>query len=138
MYAELGTTFATVAVSSPRLAGAMVGQFVNDMGADHVVWGSDSVWYGSPQWQIEAFRRLEVPEDVMRRFGWKTRLGRADGRVKNMIFGRNSARLYRYRIQSAYADFDHDQLALMKAQYEAEGVERNNVAYGYVGTAAAA
>ena len=132
VYAELGTTFATVAVSSPRLAGAMVGQFVNDMGADHVVWGSDSVWYGSPQWQIEAFRRLEVPGDIMQRMKWKTRLGAADGKLKRMIFGENSARLYKYKIGKEYADLDHDKLALMKAQYEGEGVARNNVAYGYV------
>jgi hypothetical protein len=138
VYAELGTTFATVAVSSPRLAGAMVGQFVNNMGADHVVWGSDSVWYGSPQWQIEAFRRLEVPGDIMKRMRWKTRLGAADGKLKRMIFGENSARLYKYKIRKEYADLDHDKLALMKGQYEGEGVERNNVAYGYVSTATAA
>ena len=132
VYAELGTTFATVAVSSPRLAGAMVGQFVNNMGADHVVWGTDSVWYGSPQWQIEAFRRLEVPGDIMKRMKWKTRLGAADGKLKRMIFGENSARLYNYKIQAKYADLDHDKLALMKEHYEGEGVARNNVAYGYV------
>ena len=27
-------------------------------GADHVLWGTDSIWYGTPQWQIDAFRRL--------------------------------------------------------------------------------
>ncbi|HZP94453.1 MAG TPA: amidohydrolase family protein [Burkholderiales bacterium] len=132
VYAELGTTFATVAVASPRLAGAMVGQFVNTMGEDHVVWGTDSVWYGSPQWQIEAFRRLEVPDDIMQKMGWKKKLGPADGRIKNMIFGQNSARLYGYKIQAEYENLTHDQLALMKQMYEAEGVERNNVAYGYV------
>jgi predicted TIM-barrel fold metal-dependent hydrolase len=134
VYAELGTTFATCAVSSPRLAAALVGQFVNDMGADHVVWGTDSVWYGSPQWQIEAFRRLEIPDDIMKKMRWKTKLGPADGKVKNMIFGENSAKLYRYKIQSEYPQLTNDQLAQMKEHYEAEGVERNNVAYGFVGT----
>jgi len=138
VYAELGTTFATCAVASPRLAAAMVGQFVNEMGADHVVWGTDSVWYGSPQWQIEALRRLEIPDDIMQKMGWKTSLGAADGKIKNMIFGENSARLYKYKIRAEYEDLNHDQLALMKQHYEAEGVERNNVAYGYVGTKTAA
>ena len=134
VYAELGTTFATCAVASPRLTAALVGQFVNDMGADHVVWGTDSVWYGSPQWQIEAFRRLEIPDDIMKKMGWKTKLGAADGKIKNMIFGENSAKLYKYRIQAEYPELSVDQLALMKQHYEAEGVERNNLAYGYVGT----
>jgi predicted TIM-barrel fold metal-dependent hydrolase len=136
VYAELGTTFATCAVSSPRLAAALVGQFVNDMGADHVVWGTDSVWYGSPQWQIEAFRRLEIPDDIMKKMNWKTKLGAADGKVKNMIFGENSAKLYKYKIQAEYPQLTNDQLAQMKDRYEAEGVERNNLAYGYVGTKA--
>ena len=116
----------------------MIGQFVNEMGADHVVWGSDSVWYGSPQWQIEAFRRLEVPDDIMKRMGWKTNLGAADGKVKNMIFGENSARLYKYKIQAEYESLSHDKLALMKEHYEGEGVERNNVTYGFVGNKTAA
>ena len=132
VYAELGTTFATCAVANPRFAGALVGQFVNEMGADNVVWGSDSVWYGSPQWQIEAMRRLEIPDDLMKKMGWKTKLGAGDGALKNKIFGTNSARIYKYQIQAEYDQLGHDKFALMKQQYEAEGVERNNLAYGYV------
>ena len=78
VYGELGTTFATSAVSNPRFAAAVVGTLVNGMGVDHVVWGTDSVWYGSPQWQIEAMRRLEIPADMMKKHGWKTRLGDAN------------------------------------------------------------
>ena len=53
----------------------------------------DSVWYGSPQWQIEALRRLEIPEDMQKKHGFAP-LGPADGPVKRAIFGGNSARLY--------------------------------------------
>ena len=42
----------------------MLGILVKGLGADHVLWGTDSVWYGSPQWQIEAFRRIEIPDDL--------------------------------------------------------------------------
>lgn len=133
VYGEIGTSFATCAVANPRLAAAMVGILVNGMGADHVVWGTDSVWYGSPQWQIEAMRRLEIPDDMMKKMGWKTRLGGPDSKVKRMIFGENSAKLYGYKIQAEYDSLSTDQLALMKDHYESEGVGRNNVAYGYVG-----
>jgi predicted TIM-barrel fold metal-dependent hydrolase len=133
VYAELGTTFANSAVANPRFSAALVGQLVNEMGADRVVWGSDSVWYGSPQWQIEAMRRLEVPDDLMQKMGWKTKLGGPDSEVKRKIFGTNSARIYNYKIQAEYEDLNRDQLALMKQHYEAEGIERNNVAYGYIG-----
>ncbi|MGH7278410.1 MAG: amidohydrolase family protein, partial [Candidatus Rokuibacteriota bacterium] len=50
VYGEIGTSFATCAVASPRYAAALVGTLVRGLGADHVLWGSDSVWYGSPQW----------------------------------------------------------------------------------------
>ena len=39
----------------------LVGQIIDAFGADHVLWGTDSIWYGTPQWQIEAFRRFEIP-----------------------------------------------------------------------------
>ena len=85
VYAELGTTFGSCAVTHPKLAAAILGQLIRGMGADHVVWGTDSVWYGSPQWQIEAMRRIEIPEDLQRRHGFAP-LGAADGPVKQAIF----------------------------------------------------
>jgi predicted TIM-barrel fold metal-dependent hydrolase len=132
VYAELGTTFANSATANPRFAAALIGQLVNEMGEDRVVWGSDSVWYGSPQWQIEAMRRLEIPEDMMKKFGWKKKLGGPDSDIKNKIFGLNSAKLYGYQIQAEYEQLGHDKLALMKEHYDREGVERNNAFYGYV------
>jgi hypothetical protein len=133
VYGELGTTFATSAVSNPRFAAAVVGALVNGLGADHVVWGTDSVWYGSPQWQIEAMRRLEIPADMMKKQGWKTALGGDDSKVKRMIFGENSARLYGVRPRADYEQLDNDKLAQMKQEYQREGIERNNRFYGYIG-----
>ena len=54
VYGEIGTTFANSAVAHPRFSAAFIGSLVKGLGADHVVWGTDTVWYGSPQWQIEA------------------------------------------------------------------------------------
>jgi predicted TIM-barrel fold metal-dependent hydrolase len=132
VYAELGTTFANSAVASPRFAAAVVGQFVNEMGADRVVWGTDSVWYGSPQWQIEAMRRLEIPDDLMEKMKWQTKLGEADGELKNKIFGINSAKLYGYDIESEYPQLSGDQLTQMQEAYRKADSERSNAFYGYV------
>lgn len=134
VYGELGTTFATSAVANPRFAAAVVGTLVNGLGVDRVVWGTDSVWYGSPQWQIEAMRRLEIPDDMMKKMGWKTRLGDDDSYVKRRIFGRNSADLYNYQVTADIMEqMSHDKLAEMKDAYQREGVERNNAFYGYIG-----
>ncbi len=67
--------------------------WIKGMGADHVLWGTDSVWHGSPQWQIEAFRRLEIPEDIQKKFGFSP-LGPADSETKAMILGKNAAKLF--------------------------------------------
>jgi hypothetical protein len=133
VYAELGTTFASTAVTNPRFCAAFVGQLVNLMGPERVVWGSDSVWYGSPQWQIEAMRRLEIPEDIMKKKGWKIPLGGPNSEVKQKIFGLNSAHLYNLDIKiTNEKPFTHDQIAQIKAEYLAMGGERSNKAYGYV------
>ncbi len=43
---------------------------IDAFGADHVLWGTDSIWYGTPQWQIEAFRRFQIPEALVEQHGY--------------------------------------------------------------------
>lgn len=131
VYAELGTSFANSAVANPRFAAALLGTLIRGLGADHVVWGSDSVWYGSPQWQIEALRRLEIPSDMQRTHGF-TALGPAEGLVKSAIFAGNSARLYGLEVKSAQSAITTDTIAAIKAEYIAMGGLRSNARYGYV------
>jgi hypothetical protein len=33
-----------------------IGKLLAHLGEDNVLWGTDSIWYGSPQDQIQAFR----------------------------------------------------------------------------------
>jgi predicted TIM-barrel fold metal-dependent hydrolase len=128
VYGDLGQIFAQSTVADPRVCAAMMGQLVRGLGADHVVWGSDAIWTGSPQWQIEALRRLEIPEDMQKKYGFKP-LGAADGPVKSAILGENNARLYKYEKRSALAT---DRLSALKSEYEKEGGTRSNLRYGYV------
>jgi predicted TIM-barrel fold metal-dependent hydrolase len=128
VYGEIGTAFATTCVTSPRFCAAMMGTLIKGLGADHVVWGTDSVFYGSPQWQIEALRRIEIPDDLQKKYGFAP-LGPADGRVKNAIFGYNSAQIYKLDIR---ADLQNDGLAKIKAAYLEGGGAPTNLAYGYV------
>jgi hypothetical protein len=92
------------------------------------VWGTDAVWTGAPQWQIEALRRLEIPEEMQKKHGF-TALGPADGPTKRAIFGENSARLYKYERRAELAS---DRIALAKVDYEKSGDGRTNKRYGYV------
>jgi predicted TIM-barrel fold metal-dependent hydrolase len=131
VYGELGTAFANSAVANPRFAAAFVGTLVRGLGAGHVVWGSDSVWYGSPQWQVEALRRLEIPQDMQQKHGFAP-LGPADGMVKSAIFAGNSARLYNVQLRTAQSAVTTDKVAAIKAEYIAMGGMRSNTRYGYV------
>jgi predicted TIM-barrel fold metal-dependent hydrolase len=90
LYAELGTTMASMIVTFPTVFAHMMGQLLYYMGEDHIVYGSDSVWYGGPQWQIEAFWRFQIPERMRERWGYP----RITERAKRKILGLNSARLY--------------------------------------------
>jgi uncharacterized protein len=128
VYADVGQLFAQSTIADPRVSAAMMGQLVGGLGADHVVWGTDAIWTGSPQWQIEALRRLEIPEDMQKKYGLKP-LGPADGPVKTAILGETNARLYRYDRRAALAT---DGIARLKAEYEAAGVARSNLRYGYI------
>jgi hypothetical protein len=129
VYADLGQIFAQTTVVEPRLCAALMGMLIKGMGADHVVWGTDAVWTGAPQWQIEALRRLEIPEDMQRKHGFQP-LGPADGPVKSAIFGLNSARMYNYDVKRA--GLERDGVARAKARYEENGCDPSNRRYGYV------
>jgi predicted TIM-barrel fold metal-dependent hydrolase len=133
VYADLGQIFAQTTVADPRVCAAMLGQLIRGLGADHVVWGTDAIWTGSPQWQIEALRRLEIPEDMQKTYGFKP-LGPADGAVKSAILGENNARLYKYDMRAALST---DRVAAARAVYERSGPGRSNLRYGYVSKAPA-
>src|SRR5204863_8738 len=70
VYAEIGTTFASTVITFPTVCAHILGQLLKFMGEDRIVFGSDAVWYGSPQWQIEALWRFQIPEAMRRRYGY--------------------------------------------------------------------
>jgi len=130
VYGEIGTSFANTVVTHPRLAAGMVGTLLEGLGHDHLLWGTDSTWYGSPQWQIEAFRRLEIPEDLRKKHGFPE-LGGPDSALKNAVFWDNGARLYGLD-DSVFGVLDEDAIEEIRADYRETGIQRSNRAYGYV------
>ncbi len=130
VYADLGQIFAQSTMADPRVCAFMMGSLVKGLGADHVVWGTDAIWTGSPQWQIEALRRLEIPEEMRKTYGFAP-LGAADGAVKRAILGENNARLYNYSAAKRAA-LAGDKVTYWKNLYDKHGEGRTNLAYGYV------
>jgi hypothetical protein len=90
IYAELGTTMASMIVTFPTVWAHLIGQLLYYMGDDHIVFGSDSLWYGGPQWQVDALWRFQIPDQIQEK--WK--YPQLDYQAKRKILGLNSARLY--------------------------------------------
>src|SRR6201986_5458479 len=130
-YGDVGQLFATTLVAEPNVCAALMGILIKGLGVDRVCWGTDALWSGAPQWQIEGLRRLEIPEVMQKKFGFAP-LGAAEGPVKTAIFGDNNARLYGIRPKRAMLDQKGDRLTLMKAEYEKAGPEPSHMRYGYV------
>jgi predicted TIM-barrel fold metal-dependent hydrolase len=131
VYGDVGQLFATTLVAEPNVCAALMGILIKGLGADHVVWGTDALWTGSPQWQIEGLRRLEIPEEMRKKHGF-AELGAADGPVKSQIFGLNNAKLYNIQPRRAMLDIKGDRITALKEEYEKNGPARSNMRYGYV------
>jgi uncharacterized protein len=89
VYAELGSTWRAV-MQEPDTAGHVVGKLLAQLGPERICWGTDSIWYGTPQDQIEAFRTFEISEEAQERFAYPA----LDAAAKRRIFGLNSAQVY--------------------------------------------
>jgi uncharacterized protein len=126
VYGDVGQLFAQSVVAEPRLGAALMGILGKGLGYDHICWGTDAIWTGSPQWQIEALRRLEIPEDMQKKYGFQP-LGGPTGTVKTAIFSGNNMKLYGIQKRTDLGD----RFASMKEEYLKNGAARSNLRYGY-------
>lgn len=158
-YAEIGTTWASSIVTFPTVAAHIMGQLMKFMGPDRIVFGSDSVWYGSPQWQIDALWRFQIPEDLRKKYGYPELTQDA----KRKILGLTSAKLHGIQqvaardlsrtYQPVPKDFESrmpkelktimefpgytaDNMSKFKEQYAAAGAAPSNTRYGWIRTKA--
>jgi predicted TIM-barrel fold metal-dependent hydrolase len=90
VYAEIGTTFASTVVTFPTVCAHILGQLLYYMKDDHILFGSDSLWYGGPQWQIEALWRFQIPQELQDKCDYP----QLTEKSRRRILGLNSAVLY--------------------------------------------
>jgi predicted TIM-barrel fold metal-dependent hydrolase len=57
---------------------------------DHVMWGTDSCLWGNPQWQIDAFRKFQIPDQLVEGYGYP----KLTPEIKAKVFGQNAARIW--------------------------------------------
>jgi len=91
VYAEIGSTFATtLLIGGPTEAAHLIGQLLKTVGSSNILWGTDSIWWGSPQFAIDAFKNLQIPESMQEEFGYPA----LTEKRKERILGLNAAKLY--------------------------------------------
>jgi predicted TIM-barrel fold metal-dependent hydrolase len=89
VYAELGSTWRFL-MRDPDSAAHGIGKLLKYVGEDNVLWGTDSIWYGSPQDQIQAFRTFQIADAFVERYGYP----KLTAGIRAKVFGRNALRIY--------------------------------------------
>jgi len=128
VYCEIGSFFNVLVVTDPVMAMHGIAKNVKYYGSDHVIWGTDCLWWGSPQWAIDAFKRFQISDDLCEKFGYK-KLTKED---KANILGLNAAKLYKADVKDKRKPFPPDTLDKLKTAYLEKGGQPSNAAYGWV------
>jgi predicted TIM-barrel fold metal-dependent hydrolase len=111
VYAELGGTWWFAMQDPAATAPHVLGKLLKYVGEDNVVWGTDSIWFGTPQDQIQALRTFEISEEYQERFGYPA----LTPEIKAKIFGLNSARLYGVDPEIVPCEFTPEELEAARA-----------------------
>ncbi len=128
VYFELGSTFNMTSMYSPTTCLHMLGQMIQVAGADHILWGTDSIWGGSPQGQIVRLRRLKMPAEMIDKFGY----AELSDPVKDQIFGLNAARVFGVDPAAELKSVRVDKLAAIRAERRGDPGAPSNTQYGWV------
>ena len=100
-------------MGDPTQAAHVLGKLLKALGPERILWGTDSIWYGTPQDQIRAFRAFRITEEFQERFGYPA----LTDEVKARILGRNAAELYGVEPTKVTCPFTREEL---QAAREAE------------------
>jgi predicted TIM-barrel fold metal-dependent hydrolase len=112
VYAELGSTWRFL-MRDPEQAAHGVGKLLKYCGPDNVLWGTDSIWYGSPQDQIQAFRAFQIAPEFRDRYGYPE----ITPQLRAKIFGLNATRPYRISAEEVQLRTRRDALATERLAY---------------------
>jgi uncharacterized protein len=127
IYFELGSTFDMLSRGDPKKCLHMLGQMIQVAGSDHILWGTDSIWNGSPQGQIDRFRRMKMDEKMMKEYKY----AELTDEVKDQILGLNAAKLFGIDTTKAWKAIKTDKLTQLKEEYR-QDAKPSNTQYGWV------
>ena len=112
VYAELGSTWRYL-MRDPDSAAHTLGKLFKYVGEDNVLWGTDSIWYGSPQDQIQAFRTFQISEELRERHDY----ARLTPGLRAKVFGLNALKPYGRFVQDLLPRLGLDPVAARREEY---------------------
>ena len=124
VYAELGTTWHNL-MKEPEQAAHVIGKLLKYVGENNVVWGTDSIWYGSPQDQIQAFRVFQISETFQETYGYPA----ITPSMRAKIFGLNAAVPYGINVAEVHRANAGDAVDRARTNY-ANHVDPSFLTYG--------
>jgi predicted TIM-barrel fold metal-dependent hydrolase len=127
VYFELGSTFHMTSAASPETCLHLLGQMIEVAGADHILWGTDSIWNGSPQSQIVRFRKIKMTEALMKKYKY----AELTDAIKDQILGLNAAKLFGVDVKAARKAIKADKLSQLREEYQSSPFP-SNTQYGWV------
>ncbi len=124
VYPELGSTWRFL-MRDPGQAAHAIGKLLKYCGEDNLLWGTDSIWYGSPQDQIQAFRSFQISPELRARHGYPE----ITPALRAKVFGLNAARVYGLDAAEVRKYTRRDRVAHEKLAYQ-EHPEPHFLTYG--------
>lgn len=114
VYAELGSTWRFLSTRDTESAAHLIGKLLVHLGEDNILWGTDSVWYGSPQDQILAFRAFQIPAEMREKYGYPE----ITPNIRAKIFGLNALRPYNISVEEMKKRASQDKIATKRLAYQ--------------------
>ena len=106
LYSEVGSTFAATVTNRPLECAHVLGTLLRDLGPDYVMWGTDSALWGNPQWQIDAFRKFRIPDQLVEGHGYP----QLTDEIKAKVFGLNAARIWNLKTAASAIPADRPRI----------------------------
>jgi predicted TIM-barrel fold metal-dependent hydrolase len=109
VYADLGSVWINL-MAMPDQAAHVLGKLLVNLGEGNVLWGTDSVFTGSPQPLIEAFRAFRISEEFQETYGYPA----FDDALRRRIFGLNAAPLFGVDPEAVRCRLAEDELEMRR------------------------
>jgi predicted TIM-barrel fold metal-dependent hydrolase len=111
VWVDIGTVWREV-LRSPDTAAHTLGKLLKRVGRQRVLWGTDAIWYGSPQAQLQAFRAFTISDEYQDVYGYPA----LTPELKARVLGLNAAKLFDLDPDATRCALDLDQITGARAE----------------------